>query len=584
MAQRRIILASQCDADRALLEHILTSEGFAVTCVTDAPGTLAAAQGLTDGAVILDTLCWQSGALNTLTALKRQAGGRQVPVLIFGQPRTVEEVSTAAQAGAAAWLDRRGFTLAAFLAKVKALTGASQGAATATAPTPTTADVAPSSFIKPNDLEPLTESRVREVLSGLTDYSAYEFSIVDAITTISSKRNADAQIAEIVEHDPVLTLATLAWAAQHGESSTRRTADTREALVILGNREFYRRVEGLTPLRFDNSSIWDPGAFWLHSVATARIAAMLSRAVGLGLPGEAFNAGMLADIGFYLLATHLPLYFGRLFTIGIEADTISPKWEEDLIGADHGSVGNWTLAALGLPETLQNAVRHHHHAQTAVAPLSHSSQVLVLLTQAAGQLTDALFPGDPPLTHLAPLNPGFRAALDQSNTTWERLVAQARAMMNDLLTEMSFLLPQARNRSYYHKKKPLVEVLYHAPKHPAHDIIHLYLSTRAEKVTAIPTATNRSPAHGTPLVVNLTHMRDVSAQIEVLTSLLAVGLLNNRKTAVLLPEPPRKALLSLLPDVARATPVPAHAARWLKWLARPASADATSVEQLVAAQ
>lgn len=581
MTQRRIILASQCDADRAFLEHILASEGFAVTCVTDAAGTLAAAQGLTGGAVILDTLGWQAGALNTLTALKRQADARQVPVLIFGQPRTVEEVATAARAGAAAWLDRRGFTLAAFLAKVRALTGGGQGAAAA-AP-PTAADAAAPSPIKPNDLEPLTESRVRDVLSGLTDYSAYEFSIVDAITTTSSKGDADAHIAEIVAHDPILTLATLAWAAQRGGPAARRTADTGEALAILGNREFYRHIESLTPLRFDNASIWDPGAFWLHSVATARIAAMLSRALGLGLPGEAFNAGMLADIGCYLLARHFPLYFGRLFSAGIETDTISPKWEEDLVGADHGCVGAWTLAALGLPETLQHAVRHHHSGGAA-ASFSHAAHVLALLTQTAGQLADALFPGDPPLAGLSPLSQGFCVALDQSKTSWNGLLTQARALMNDLLTEMSFLLPQAPQRSYYHKKKPLVEVLYHAPKHSPRDIVYLYLFTRAEKLTVMQTLTSRLPAPGTPLVVNLTHMRDVSAQIEVLTSLLAAGLLNERKTAVLLPEPPRKALISLLPDVARPTPVPAHAARWLKWLARPASADATSVELLAAAQ
>lgn len=565
MGQQRIILVSQCDADRALLQHLLTEEGFRVECVTEAAATVAAAQGLTNGLVILDTLSWQGGALNTLTALKRHPDTCHAPVLIFGQPRTVEEVTSAAQTGAAAWCDRRGFALPSFIAKVKALAGDGDTRKAPSSPAP--AAVSPSAH-GAEELERLTESRVREVLSSLTEYTAFEFSVIDAITSTSTKHGAEALIAEIVEHDPMLTLATLSWAAQHSAHGGCRTTDTREALALLGNREFYRRVEGVTPLKFDNSSIWDPGAFWLHSVATARIAAMLSKSLGLGVPGEAFNAGILTDIGYYVLATHFPRYFGRLFTVGGETDSIPPKWEEDLIGADHGRVGAWTLAVLGLPETLQEVVRTHH-AAAARQSLSHGSQVLTLLTQAAGQLADALFPGDPPLSCLAPLSAGFCAALDGSDAAWDQLLAQARALMTDLLTEMAFLLPQARNRSYYYKQKPLGQVVYHAPRHPPQDLVRPHVATRAEKVLVLQTGNNGLPDLAAPLVINLTHLPDVNAQVEVLTSLLAVGLLTDRRTVVLLPEPPRKVLIGLVPDTTRLIAVPAHAVRWLKWLAEP---------------
>jgi len=192
-----------------------------------------------------------------------------------------------------------------------------------------------------------------------------------------------------------------------------------------------------------------------------------------------------------------------------------------------------------------------------------------MLVQTAEQIADAMFHGDPPLTPLAPLSKSFLSALNDAAVRPLQVLDEAHHVVADLLTEMLHYFPQSESRSAYHRAKPLGKIAYWAPKKPDLDLIRLFLEVRSQEVVEM-VATKDSALRDIPaMVINLAHLTATAAAQEAIATLAARDWLRGRKLLVLLNKELPGTWRSLAPNTCRFVVLPAHPARWIRWLAEP---------------
>ena len=95
-----------------------------------------------------------------------------------------------------------------------------------------------------------------------------------------------------------------------------------------------------------------------HALLTANIARKLP--ADRAIAEEAFTAAILHDVGKLVLASRLPEEFLENQATAAETQRPLEDIEEDRYGVSHAEIGAYLLALWGLPETLVEAVAHHH--------------------------------------------------------------------------------------------------------------------------------------------------------------------------------------------------------------------------------
>jgi CheY-like chemotaxis protein len=577
MEQPTILVANPRDCERKLLAHLLEHEGFRVHEAGNGVDTVRIAQAKRVDVVLLETALWQTGEMNALSSLKLHPRTRSIPVVLYGEPRHQEDLKDGSKAGAVEWIVRDASVVEKLLNGLRTILEHP----VAGGPPAAAEDGAGESRTVPGSGH-LTAAKVAEALDGVEQLKAYEFTVMEAITTTCTVERAEDHITEIALRDPMLLLGLL------GEARRRAPGDMPggvsgplQAARLVGPKGFYVIAESVLPVKERCVQGWHPGQFWVHSVATARFAEILARRLDLGVPSEAAAVGLLHGIGHYVLAHYFRPLYTRLVEAAPTCHLPGNAWEQSLIGAHHGEIARWVFQQFGLPEVFEDVVVSLHEPTLDRQALKVSSRVLSLVVQAAHQLAHSLFPGDVPLGLLGRMPNEFEAALRHARLSMETVTAEARRMMAELTTEMAYLFPTAARCSCLYQRKPLGRLLYFTPLHRECDVIRTYFEARASHVELLnrPGSVIRSPG-ATPMVVNLTEVETLLGQVEVLTSLVAAGCLRKRRSVVLLPGPANAAHEKFTTDDLRLVCVPTYPATWLPWLAsvqtpqQPAAASA----------
>jgi HD-like signal output (HDOD) protein len=118
-------------------------------------------------------------------------------------------------------------------------------------------------------------------------------------------------------------------------------------------------VEALSKLNKN----FDMGGFWSHAMANAVAAQALAPFVNRRTdPEEAFIAGLMHDIGAYVLASAVPDVYKEIMAA---ASGNQMALEREATGLTHAQVGQGLIQFWGLPEAFADAARYHHDIQTA---------------------------------------------------------------------------------------------------------------------------------------------------------------------------------------------------------------------------
>ena len=191
----------------------------------------------------------------------------------------------------------------------------------------------------------------------------------------------------IIKQDPILAARVLHLASSPLYSGAPVTSLER-AVVVLGFEELRNLVIGLSL-----ASAFDPelsfGEFktkdiWLHSVLVAEGAKMLATAAGDLDQEELYTAGLIHDIGRFVMLLSLRDKVNEALAL-IQKEGIGATQAEERVGAPHWELGAALLVKWGFDEALVSLVRYHHHPQSA-GPQSKGAAAIYLADQLAQRL------------------------------------------------------------------------------------------------------------------------------------------------------------------------------------------------------
>ncbi len=214
--------------------------------------------------------------------------------------------------------------------------------------------------------ENYTEVRMRDQISQLEKLST-SFPIAEqALKCID---NSDVSVSELIRWisaDPVLAarilkLANSAYYGYRGQISTLN-----HAIVIIGFKALQNLLMGILVVdQLSWNAHFDQPEFnnwWIHSTAVGIGARYLARRAGYPVPGEAFAAGLLHDIGHQILIQHFPEKFREILSLVSKRNMPYQVAEKKILGYDHTRVGGWLAEAWNLPHKLVNVIYSHHES------------------------------------------------------------------------------------------------------------------------------------------------------------------------------------------------------------------------------
>lgn len=126
---------------------------------------------------------------------------------------------------------------------------------------------------------------------------------------------------------------------------------------------------------------------WTHSIATASAAKLVCDELKLGLPDEAFLAGLIHDIGIMVEMQSMRDKLIKVFDeIKINADGVPScdmrEVEQRLLGADHCAFGAGLCEAWKFPKSFTYVTAYHHNP----GDLPDGSRTLTALVHVADRL------------------------------------------------------------------------------------------------------------------------------------------------------------------------------------------------------
>jgi putative nucleotidyltransferase with HDIG domain len=175
-------------------------------------------------------------------------------------------------------------------------------------------------------------------------------------------------LADELRKDQVLCARTLKLANSVMFASRNPIESVDHALMYLGVNLLVKfviaaAVEGFFAQSASGYSLCK-GGLYHHAVGTAIVSEKLAKLTTAAKPGLAYTAGLLHDIGKVVLdqfvAGAAPLFYRQLIE---ERATDFIQAEQSLFGTTHSEVGYRLAKKWALPDSLAEAIRHHHRPE-----------------------------------------------------------------------------------------------------------------------------------------------------------------------------------------------------------------------------
>ncbi len=193
-----------------------------------------------------------------------------------------------------------------------------------------------------------------------------------------------AQLAEVIQFDPVITANVLKICNASYFGLPRKVSSLDEGLVVIGHDILKDILITSSSAKFYKGQVGagyqlEQGDMWKHSVASGIMAKLLVEYIQGVDSGSAFTAALLHDIGKRFLSGFVADEFQQIVD-KVERDHCSfVEAEREFIGLDHAELGGKILEKWEFDQALVDAVREHHNPKalemeplTALVALSNS--------------------------------------------------------------------------------------------------------------------------------------------------------------------------------------------------------------------
>lgn len=206
------------------------------------------------------------------------------------------------------------------------------------------------------------KARIMSVMRNLPPLPAVTRQL---LSTLGNENASANDVAKILSSDQALAGKVLRLVNSSFYGVPREVTTISRAVVVLGFSGVRNLALGFGSVEMMRSlsSSMDMRSFWSHAMGTGAAAQSLAL---LGTrridPEEAFLAGLMHDIGAYVLAVAVPDIYEPILHDHVN-DRLTA--EAEAIGMTHAQVGQGLLQFWQLPEPFSNAARYHHDVARA---------------------------------------------------------------------------------------------------------------------------------------------------------------------------------------------------------------------------
>ena len=210
------------------------------------------------------------------------------------------------------------------------------------------------------------QERLRKITQSIIGLPTLPAVITQMISLIDNPKTSARNVSQLISTDQALTAKILKLANSAFYGFPREIATVDLAIVVLG----FETVKnlGLTVSvleRFSGdgdgeTADFDRQKFWEHSIGCGVAAKILASKLPYRVPGEAFAAGILHDIGKLILSQYFPNEFSEVLRLARDEDLYIGQAEERVLGVTHADIGSWLAERWNLPKQLEEAIYFHH--------------------------------------------------------------------------------------------------------------------------------------------------------------------------------------------------------------------------------
>jgi putative nucleotidyltransferase with HDIG domain len=215
--------------------------------------------------------------------------------------------------------------------------------------------------------EHLSDPKMRALVGRVRRLPPHRHASAKLQSLLSSDTPSVTEAAQIIAGDTVLTARILQMVSSAFFRRGKRIVNVEQAVAHLGMdalTSVMMTIEVFShwPDRSLGSSL-DLDRLQLHTDAVARTARAL--AAETSFADDAFLAGLLHDIGYWIFAHECPRELERAHAHALEQNIPMYEAERAVIGATHAEIGAYLLGIWGLPESVVQAVEYHHTPRSA---------------------------------------------------------------------------------------------------------------------------------------------------------------------------------------------------------------------------
>jgi HD-like signal output (HDOD) protein len=185
------------------------------------------------------------------------------------------------------------------------------------------------------------------------------------LALVNDERTTASDLARLLSADQALSAKLLRVANSVEWGFERRITTVREAVVVLGFKQV-RQLALVTSVvsNFKKAtapdSLFDADLFWLHNMAVGLAAEVVAKKTRTALPGDAFTAGVLHDLGRLALRDTMPREFEAAISLHNNRGVSVHDAEIRTTGYAHEDIARALGELWSFPGNIVEAIGTHH--------------------------------------------------------------------------------------------------------------------------------------------------------------------------------------------------------------------------------
>ncbi|MBK7770696.1 MAG: HDOD domain-containing protein [bacterium] len=215
-------------------------------------------------------------------------------------------------------------------------------------------------------IDPSRPVDMQAMLAEVNDLPSIPETLIRILKVLDDPASGPADLTRVVRMDAPVMAKILRLANSPYYSSRGDLADINRCVAVLGYRTVRQVAICITVATSLITSVEKAGGqldyreLWRHSVVTGAIAKHLARMTGYPDPEEAFTAGLLHDMGKFVLEVHAPQIYTRVVAERHRRGGSLSDLERETFGFDHASLGAAFAESWRFPPLLVRAFADHH--------------------------------------------------------------------------------------------------------------------------------------------------------------------------------------------------------------------------------